>query len=190
MTWRIDPAHSRINFAVRHMMISTVRGEFREFEGAIDFNDADPEATTVHVTIEAGSIDTRAAERDAHLRSADFLDAENSPEITFKGRRVKLIDDEHATLVGDLTIRDETHEVAVDVSFHGLARSPWGKMSAGFTANATLRRKAWGLTWNQSLETGGVLVGDKVEVEIEVELIKENVEEAEAEAAAALDAAQ
>lgn len=188
-SWQIDNAHSHIGFKVRHMMISTVRGEFEAFSGTIDFNEADPEATTVDVTIDAASINTREEDRDNHLRSEDFLYVEKYPEITFESTRVDLIDDEHATLIGDLTIRGETHEVELDVEYQGMAKSPWGTMSAGFSATTTLNRKDWGLTWNQALETGGILVGDKLEVVIEVELIKQDAEEAEEEAERAMEAA-
>ncbi len=190
MNWIIDPAHSHIGFAVRHMMISTVRGEFTEFEGTIDFNEDEPEETTVEVTIDAHSINTRSEDRDAHLRSADFLDADNHPKITFTGKRVELEDEEHATLIGDLTIRGETHEVALDVEFQGMAQSPWGEVSAGFMATTSLNRKNWGLNWNQALETGGILVGDKVDVEIQLELKKQDVEEALEEMETAQQAAQ
>lgn len=189
MTWTIDSAHSRIEFAVRHMMISTVRGEFNEFEGTIDFDEDNPEATEVHATIDAASIDTREEDRDEHLRSEDFLYVEKYPHITFESKRVELEDDENATLIGDLTIRDETHEVELDVTFQGMAKSPWGDMSAGFSASTTLQRKNWGLVWNQALETGGVLVGDDVKVTIELELVKEDVEEAEEEVERAVQAA-
>lgn len=189
MSWQIDSAHSHIGFAVRHMMISRVRGKFNEFHGTIDFNEDNPEATTVDVTIDAASIDTREPDRDNHLRSADFLYVEKYPHITFKSKRVELLDDEHATLIGDLTIRGETHEVKVDVEFQGMAKSPWGTMSAGFSAHTTLNRKDWGLMWNKTLETGGVLVGDKVDVEIELELVNQDVQEAEKEAEMAKAAA-
>lgn len=190
MNWTIDSAHSHIGFRVRHMMISTVRGEFTNFDGTIDFDEDNPEATEVHVTIDAASIDTREEDRDNHLRSADFLHVEEYPEITFEGTRVELLDDEHARLHGDLTIRGETHPVELDVAYQGMAQSPWGSMSAGFSATTTLNRKNWGLTWNQALETGGILVGDELKVEIEIELVKQDVEEAEEEAETAIEAAR
>jgi polyisoprenoid-binding protein YceI len=189
MNWTIDNAHSRIDFKVRHMMISTVRGEFENFEGTIDFNEENPEQTTVDVTIDAASINTRAEDRDNHLRSQDFLYVEKHPEIHFRSKRVELIDDEHALLIGDLTIRGESREVELDVEYQGMAKSPWGSVSAGFSATTSFNRKEWGLQWNQALETGGVLVGDRVDVNIEVELIKQDVEEAEEEAEQAMNAA-
>jgi polyisoprenoid-binding protein YceI len=190
MNWQIDNAHSHIGFRVRHMMISTVRGEFEEFWGSIDFDEENPEETTVDVTIDAASINTREEDRDNHLRSEDFLWAEEYPEITFKSSRVELVDEDHAVLTGDLTIRGETHEVELDVAYQGMAQSPWGTMSAGFSATTTLNRKEWGLVWNKALETGGFLVGDKLDVEIEVELVKQDVEEAVEEAERAMEAAR
>ena len=189
MTWQIDPAHSHIGFAARHMMISTVRGEFEKFEGTVNFNKDNPKKTTVDVTIDAASINTRVEDRDNHLRSEDFLHVEEYPHITFRSKRVELINDEEAVLIGDLTIRGETHEVELHVEFQGMAQSPWGQMVAGFAATTTLNRKNWGLTWNAMLETGGVLVGDKLEVEIQLELINVEVEEAEEEAERAMEAA-
>jgi polyisoprenoid-binding protein YceI len=190
MNWQIDNAHSHVGFKVRHMMISTVRGEFEEFWGTIDFDEENPEETTVDVTIDAASINTREEDRDNHLRSEDFLYVERYPEITFKSKRVELIDENYATLIGDLTIRGETHEVELDVAYQGMAQSPWGTMSAGFSATTTLNRKDWGLVWNKALETGGFLVGDKLDVEIEVELVKQDAEEAVEEAERAMEEAR
>lgn len=189
MSWKIDPAHSQIQFAVRHMMISTVRGEFHDFSGTIDFDEDNPEETTVHVEIDAASIDTRTEDRDNHLRSPDFLNVEEYPTITFESTRVELIDEDSARLIGDLTIRGETQTVELDVEYQGMAKSPWGQVSAGFSATTRFNRKDWGLSWNQALETGGVLVGDEVKVNIEVELIKQDVEEAEEDVEAAMEAA-
>jgi polyisoprenoid-binding protein YceI len=190
MNWQIDNAHSHVGFKVRHMMISTVRGEFEEFWGTIDFDEENPEETTVDVTIDAASINTREEDRDNHLRSEDFLYVERYPEIAFKSKRVELIDENYATLIGDLTIRGETHEVELDVAYQGMAQSPWGTMSAGFSATTTLNRKDWGLVWNKALETGGFLVGDKLDVEIEVELVKQDAEEAVEEAERAMEEAR
>lgn len=189
MNWQIDNAHSHISFRVRHMMISRVRGEFTEFDGTIDFDENNPEQTDVEVSIDAASIDTREEDRDEHLRSEDFLHVEKYPTIDFRSKHVNLIDEENAKLVGDLTIRGETNEVALDVSYQGMAQSPWGTMSAGFAATTTINRKEWGLTWNQALETGGFLVGDELTVDIELELVKEDVEEAEEDAERAMEAA-
>ena len=173
MSWQIDPSHSAVQFSVRHMMISTVRGEFDRFSGEVGFDEANPAATTVDIQIEADSINTRDAKRDGHLRSADFFDAEQYPTLHFKSTRVEVKDDTHARLIGDLTIRDVTHEVALDVEYVGQAKSPWGTTSAGFSAVTRINRKDWGLNWNQALETGGVLVGDEIKIDIELELVQQ-----------------
>ena len=182
MAWKIDPAHSEINFTVRHMMISNVRGRFEDFTGTVEFNRQSPHKSQVEVKINAASINTREEKRDGHLRSPDFLDAENFPYITFKSRKVEIMDEDSARLTGDLTIRDVTKEVTLDVDFNGLAKSPWGTLSAGFSAQTKINRKDWNLNWNQALETGGVLVGEEIKVNIELEIIKQTEAEAEAEA--------
>ncbi len=172
MSWKIDNAHSQIEFTVRHMMISNVRGRFERFGGTVEFDEADPTQSTVEVEIEAASINTKDAKRDGHLRSADFLDAEQYPTVTYKSQRIEKVDDRHGRIVGDLTIRGQSREVVLDVEYSGQAKSPWGSMSAGFTARTKLNRKDWALTWNVALETGGVLVGDEVNVEVELEIVK------------------
>ncbi|HSM56399.1 MAG TPA: YceI family protein [Candidatus Sulfomarinibacteraceae bacterium] len=180
MTWTIDQAHSHVQFSARHMMISTVRGEFEEFSGTIDFNEENPEESAIHVKIDASSINTREEDRDNHLRSDDFLHAEEYPYLIFESKEVEQLDDDRGRVIGDLTIRGVTNEVVLDVKYHGMAKSPWGQTSAGFSASTTINRKDWGLTWNQALETGGVLVGDKIKIDIEVELIRQEQEEEEA----------
>jgi polyisoprenoid-binding protein YceI len=155
------------------MMISNVRGRFEKFEGEVQFDESALENSKVDVRIDAASINTREPQRNAHLKSPDFLDIENHPYITFKSKRVEVLDKTHGRLVGDLTIRDTTREVAVDVTFNGLSKNPWGSMVAGFSAETVLNRKDWGLTWNVALETGGFLVGDEMKVNIEVELVKQ-----------------
>ncbi|HNT25178.1 MAG TPA: YceI family protein [Anaerolineales bacterium] len=173
MSWKIDPAHSEINFTVRHMMISNVRGRFEKFDGLVEGDEKNIANSTVDVQIEVGSINTKEAQRDAHLRSADFFNAEAFPYMTFKSSRVEALDASHGRIYGDLTIRDVTKEVVLDVEYSGMAKSPWGTESAGFTATTTINRKDWGLVWNVALETGGVLVGEEVKINIEVELIKQ-----------------
>ena len=181
MTWQIDSVHSRVAFSVRHMMISKVRGRFENFSGVIDFDENNPTDSTVNVEIEAASINTRAEDRDNHLRSADFLDVENHPTLTFVSKRVEVTGDNSGKLIGDLTVRGVTNEVVLDVEYAGQAKSPWGTTSAGFSATTTINRKDWGLEWNQTLETGGVQVGDKINIDIELELIKQPETEAAAD---------
>ncbi len=173
MAWQIDPAHSQVQFAVRHMMISNVRGRFENFTGTVDFDEANPARSSVTVQIEAASINTREPQRDGHLKSPDFLNAEQYPYLTFKSKRIEKVEGNRARIVGDLTIRDVTREVALDVEYAGQAKSPWGTTSAGFSATARINRKDWGLVWNHTLETGGVLVGDEINVNIDLEIVKQ-----------------
>ena len=181
MTWLIDGSHTRANFSVRHMMISTVHGHFDKVEGAVDFNEHDPARSTVDVKIAAASIDTRDEKRDGHLKSPDFFDAEKYPYLVFKSTKAEKTGEATGRLYGNLTIRDVTKPVVLDVEYNGQAKSPWGTLSAGFTATAKINRKDWGLNWNVALETGGVLVGDAVTINLEVEVVKQ----AEAQAVAA-----
>jgi polyisoprenoid-binding protein YceI len=163
------------------MMISKVRGSFDEFTGNIAFDPNNPEKTDVHVTIQTNSINTRSEDRDNHLRSADFFNVEQFPTMTFVGTRVIKETRTSGQLIGDLTIAGETREVALNVEYLGMAKSPWGTTSAGFNASTTINRKDWGLSWNVALETGGWLVGEKINIDIELELVKQP----EAEAVAA-----
>jgi polyisoprenoid-binding protein YceI len=171
--WTIDAAHSHVEFAVRHLMISTVKGRFTDVKGSVRSDDSDPAKGDVDITIGVASIDTREPQRDAHLRSADFLDAERFPSITFRSRRIEDPRTNKFRLLGDLTIHGVTREVALDVTSEGRAKDPWGGERAGFTATTTIKRSEFGLTWNQALETGGVLVGDDVKVSIDVELLRQ-----------------
>ena len=173
MTWQIDNAHSEVTFSVRHMMMSKVRGRFNSFRGTIDFNEAEPARSTVNVEIDVDSIETRDAQRDGHLRSADFFDVANYPLMTFVSTRVEPTSNNTGRIVGDLTIRGVTREVVLDVEYAGQSKSPWGSTSAGFHAETKINRKDWGLNWNQALETGGILVGEEVTITIELELIKQ-----------------
>jgi polyisoprenoid-binding protein YceI len=173
MSWKIDPAHSEINFAVRHMMISKVRGQFEQFNGTVEFDEQNPVNTKVDVKIDAASINTKEQQRDGHLRSADFLNAEKYPYLTFKSSQVELTGKNTARMSGDLTIQETTRPVTLDVEYAGMAKSPWGATSAGFSARTKINREDWGLTWNVALETGGWLVGKEIEIFIDVELIKE-----------------
>jgi len=172
-TWSIDPAHSHVEFAVRHLMISTVKGRFTDVSGAVRSHDADPAKGDVDIKIGIASIDTRESQRDAHLRSGDFFDAEKFPTITFKSRRIDDVKGEIFKIVGDLTIHGVTREVVLDVTSEGRGKDPWGGERAGFSATTKIKRSDFGLTWNQLLETGGVAVGDDVKISIDVELVKQ-----------------
>ncbi len=172
MSYQIDQAHSQIQFTVRHMMISKVRGWFEKFDGNVALDEQEPSNSTVDVRIEAASINTRDAQRDAHLRSPDFLDAEKYPYLYFKSTKVEVLDQMHAKLHGDLTIKGTSRPVVMDVEYSGQAKSPWGTTSYGFSGTTTINRKDWGLEWNKALETGGWLVGDEITVDIELELVK------------------
>jgi polyisoprenoid-binding protein YceI len=173
MSWIIDPSHAEISFSVRHMMITNVRGRFEKFNGMVDFNQQDPAASKVEVTIEANSLNTRDAQRDAHLRSPDFLDADQFPALTFSSTRIEILDESHGRIHGDLAIRGVSRPVVLDTILNGVAKSPWGQTSAGFSASTEINRKDWGLTWNVALETGGLLVGEKIAINIELELIQQ-----------------
>jgi polyisoprenoid-binding protein YceI len=173
MNWKLDPAHSEILFTARHMMISKVRGQFEKFAVNVNLDLETLENTTVEAQIEAASINTREPQRDGHLRSPDFLDAANFPILTFRSTKVERLDDHHARMTGDLTIRGVTRSVTLEVEFTGMARSPWGAQSAGFGAWTTISRKDWNLTWNVALETGGWLVSDEIEISIQLELVQQ-----------------
>ncbi len=173
MTWQIDYSHSSVNFTARHMMISKVRGRVETWEGSVNLNLDNPAETAVSVTVDLSSVNTRDPQRDGHLVSPDFFNVAEYPTMTFQSTRVEKIDADTAKLIGDLTIRGITREVVLDVEYAGEAKSPWGTTSAGFSASGSLNRKDWGLNWNQALETGGVLVGEKINIEIELELVKQ-----------------
>lgn len=173
MSWKIDSAHSEINFSVKHMMIANVRGQFERFTGTVDFNEQEPALSSVDVQIEVASVNTREAQRDAHLRSPDFFDAENHPWMTFKSKQIEVLDDTYGKIVGDLTIRGTTREVVLHTEYNGMLKSPFGSTNAGFSARTTINRKDWKLGWNVVLESGGVLVGEEVKISIDLEIIKE-----------------
>jgi polyisoprenoid-binding protein YceI len=183
MAWQIDASHSHIQFSVRHMMISKVRGSFEEYNGTVVFNETNPEASSVNVTIDASSINTRDGQRDGHLKSGDFLNVESYPSITFQSTKIEKTGTKTGKIYGNLTIRGVSKEVVLETEFVGKAKSPWGTTSAGFNASTSFNRKDWGLEWNQALETGGVLVGEEVKVDIEVELVYQEEQQAEAVAA-------
>jgi polyisoprenoid-binding protein YceI len=170
--WKLDPSHTNAEFAVRHLMINTVRGRFADVQGVVELDEADLAKSQVNVAIAAASIDTREPQRDAHLRSADFFDAEQFPQITFRSSRIHGTKDAFK-VVGDLTIRGTTREVVLDVTSEGLVKDPWGGERAGFSATTRITRSDFGLLWNQLLETGGVVVGEEVKISIETELLKQ-----------------
>jgi polyisoprenoid-binding protein YceI len=175
-TWHVDPQHVDLGFAVRHLMISTVKGHFRAVSGVIHTEADDFTTAEVELTIDARSIETRDDARDAHLRSADFFDVEKYPTLTFKSRRVTSTAKHHYTVVGDLTIHGVTREVSLDVVAEGFVRDPWGNEKAGFHATGSVNRKDFGLAWNVVLETGGVVVGDEVKLNLEIELTRQKDE--------------
>jgi polyisoprenoid-binding protein YceI len=169
--WDFDHAHSSIDFTVRHMLVSKVRGRFTKWSGDISIDEQDPTRSRVSVAIDVASVDTHEAQRDAHLRSPDFFDAANHPQITFQSKRITKKGDDHYELVGDLTIRGTTREVAIDVERGGIvAKDPWGKRRAGFTATTAIDRKEFGVSFNQVLDQGGLALGEKVSIAIEVEV--------------------
>jgi polyisoprenoid-binding protein YceI len=172
-TWNIDPSHSTIEFQAKHMMFTTVKGAFKGIEGTIEFDEANPAASSAQATIDATSIDTRSEQRDAHLKSADFFDVEKFPTISFKSTTVELQGNERAKVTGDLSIRDVTRPVTLDVTLNGAGVTPFGTRAAGFTAETTINRKDFGLNWNVALETGGVLVSDTIKITVEIQAVKQ-----------------
>lgn len=171
--WNIDSAHANANFAVRHMAVSTVRGRLGTVNGTLNFDPANPNAGSVDVQIDAASIDTGVEDRDNHLRSADFLDVENHPYITFKSTRVVVEGEDEGKVIGDLTIRGVTREVTLDVEYLGETTNPFDQSTAvGFEASTKINREDWDLTWNVALETGGFLVGKDIKITLDLEAIK------------------
>jgi polyisoprenoid-binding protein YceI len=172
-TWSIDPAHSHVEFAVRHMMIATVKGRFAEVEGTIVLDEANPANSSVEARIAAASIDTGEPKRDAHLRSADFLNADSHPYLTFRSTRVEADGRGGFKAHGDLTLRGVTRPVTLTGEYLGTNRSPYGFRVAGFSATTRINRTDYGLNWNAALETGGVLVADEVKVSLEIEAVQQ-----------------
>jgi polyisoprenoid-binding protein YceI len=171
-TYAIDPTHSRIGFVARHAMVTKVRGSFNEFEGSGWFDAATPSASSLQLTIQAASIDTRSAERDGHLKSNDFFDMEVYPEITFTSTAVERVDAENYRVTGDLTIKAVTKPVTVNFEYMGSAVDPYNNTRIGLEGRTTVNRKDWGVSWNAALDAGGVLVSDKVTLEFEVSAIR------------------
>jgi polyisoprenoid-binding protein YceI len=172
-TWTIDPAHTEIGFAVRHLMLSTVRGRFGAVTGTVTVDEKNPKAAQVDVTIDVTSVDTRQEMRDNHLRSPDFFDVAKYQTMHFVSKRIEGDVTKKFRVVGDLTIKDRTREVTLDVTLEGRAIDPWGNDRVGFSATGKLNRADFGLTWNQALETGGVVVGDEIKLSIDAELVRQ-----------------
>jgi polyisoprenoid-binding protein YceI len=173
--WTLDPAHSLVEFSAKHMMITTVKGRFAGVAGTIEVDEANPDRSKVEVEIEAGSLTTGVDQRDEHLRSADFLEVEAHPTITFRSKRVEGAYAEAGDsfrVVGELTIRGVTRELVLDAVFEGTGTDPWGGERASFSARARIDRRDFGLTWNQALETGGILVSNRIDVSLEVQAVK------------------
>ena len=171
-TWTVDASHAEVGFAVRHLMISTVRGRFGAVQGSVALDETNPSAAKIDVTIDVNSIDTRQEMRDNHLRSADFFDAANHPTMRFVSKKIEGDIGDAFRVIGDLTIRGTTREVTLDATLQGSGLDPWGNERAGYEAKGKISRGDFGLTWNQALEAGGVTVGDEVKISIDLELVK------------------
>jgi len=167
-TWKLDPAHTVIGAVARHLMVTKVRGHFGSFDGAIHVAET-PEESWAELEVDAASIDTGVEQRDGHLRSPDFLDVERYPKIRFRSTTVERTGEDSLRVTGDLTIRHVTRPVVLDVTYHGLVGDPWGGQRAGFALRGEIDREAFGMTWNVALESGGVLVSKKIQLEIDVE---------------------
>ena len=169
--WVLDPAHSELSFRVKHLMITNVTGKFQKFNASVE--GADFAKSPISVTIDAASVDTNDANRDGHLRGADFFDVENFPEMKFESTSFRKLNDTDYELKGMLEIKGVTKEVKLDVEFGGTMKDPWGNEKAGFTVSGKINRKDWGLNWNSALETGGVLVSDEVKISADVQLVRQ-----------------
>jgi len=179
LQWNIDPSHTSVEFAVRHLAISTVRGRFKKVTGTLETT-TDGQLTAVQAAVDAASIDTADAQRDTHLRSGDFLEAERYPVLAFQSTRVAPRGEGRYLVTGNLTIRDQTRAVSLEVETSKPITDPWGNLKAGATASGTLNRKDWGVTWNQVLELGALLVGEEVRFTIDVEAAAEKAQKAAA----------
>jgi polyisoprenoid-binding protein YceI len=176
-TWQLDPTHSSVEFSVKHMMMTTVRGRFKQISATLTADEEHPEGCCVEVALDVASLDTGVPDRDAHLRSPDFFDAERYPQITFRSSKLEGSfgkEGDRFRMIGDLTIRDTSMEVTLECEFAGRGQDPWGKERAGFHAHGEIDRREWGLKWNQAIETGGVLVANKVRIEAEVQFVKQD----------------
>ena len=183
MNWQIDPSHTTIEFSVKHMMFTTVRGQFKTFEGTLSIDPNNPAASRVEGSIDVASINTGEAQRDAHLRSGDFFDVEKYPQMSFRSSRIESLGGNQYKVYGQMTIKDVTREVVFDVTDVGQGQDPWGNQRRGISAETKLNRKDFGLTWNVALETGGWLVGDEIKVSVDLQLVGQEQPETEAVAA-------
>ncbi len=171
-SWVVDAAHSKISFKVKHLMISNVAGDFTQFEGAVTTEGDDFATSSIQFSINAASVNTEMADRDAHLRSADFFDVENHPKITFEANGLQHVKDDMYEVTGNLTIKGTTKAITLSVEYGGIMTDPWGNVKAGFAITGKLKRKEWGLSWNAALEAGGVMVGEEVKLNADLELTK------------------
>jgi polyisoprenoid-binding protein YceI len=174
--YEIDPTHSRLGFAAKHAMIATVRGEFKVYGGEVHLDEAEPAASYARLEIEAASIDTGNADRDAHLRTADFFDLDEHPKLTFTSTRVERTGDDDYLMVGDLTLNGRTNPVSVEFELTGTSVDPWGNFRAGFEGRSTVNRRDWGLAWNVALDRGGVLVSEKVKLEFDISAVRRSAD--------------
>ncbi|MCK8502601.1 MULTISPECIES: YceI family protein [Myxococcus] len=177
-TWQLDAAHTTVGFMVRHMVVAKVHGRFTKFEGKVVVSGDDLSQGSAEVKIEAASIDTGVEQRDNHLRSPDFFDAAAFPKLIFRSKRVQDAGKGHYRVVGDLTIRDVTREVTLDTEFLGKVKDPWGNERLAFQASTSIERKEFGLSWNQALEAGGLLVGERVDITLDVQAVAVAAEQA------------
>lgn len=173
-TWEIDPSHTRIGFATRHAMVTKVRGAFNDVSGRVVIDAENPDSSTAVITVQLASIDTRNQQRDDHLRSADFFDVENHPEMTFTSTRIEEVDEDAYAVTGDLTIRDITRSLIVPLRLVGVDTDPFGNVRAGLEGSRRIDRRDWGVSWNTPLDSGGLLVSERIQLEFELSLIKQD----------------
>lgn len=171
--WVLDPTHSGVEFSVRHMMFAKVKGSFNKFDAQIEADPEDLTTASISFTVDTASVDTNNDDRDAHLRSADFFDVENYPQISFTATKIEKSGDDEYKVTGDVTMRGVTRSETFDVSYGGSGKDPWGNEKAGFSVSGSIKRSEYGLTWNAALETGGVLVGDDIKISLEIQAAKQ-----------------
>lgn len=171
--WALDPAHSSVDFSVKHMMIAKVKGSFKAFNATIEANPTDLTSANIHFNIDLASVDTRNEDRDNHLRSGDFFDVENHPSMTFTSTKISKTGEGEYYVTGDLNLHGVTRSETFAVTFEGTGKDPWGNEKVGFNAEGKIKRSDYGLTWNAALETGGVLVGDEIKVSLEIQAAKQ-----------------